>query len=101
MNSSFSFLASLLVELGEYDLTGPTEHMATMRRKVKRVVVHKDYKAPTFENDIAILELEHGIDPKPHIVPICLPQDEMEFVGRTAIVTGWGRLKYGEMKGIG
>ena len=55
-------MASLLVELGEYDLTGPTEHMATMRRKVKRVVVHKDYKAPTFENDIAILELEHDID---------------------------------------
>ena len=26
--------------------------------KVARVVVHKDYKAPTFENDIAILELK-------------------------------------------
>ena len=55
-------MASLLVELGEYDLTGPTEQMSTLRKKVKRVVVHKDYKAPTFENDIAILELESPIE---------------------------------------
>ena len=89
-------MASLLVELGEHDLSGPSEHMATMRRKVKRVVVHKDYKAPTFENDIAILELENKIERKPHIVPICLPEtlDEV-FEGRTGIVTGWGRIKYG------
>lgn len=89
------FLASLLVELGEYDLTGPTEHMATLRRKVKRVVIHKDYKAPTFENDIAILELETDIERKPHVVPICMPKLSDEFVGKTGIVTGWGRLKYG------
>lgn len=83
------------VELGEYDLTGPKEQMATMTRKVKRVVVHRDYKAPTFENDIAILELEKAIDRKPHIVPICMPQLTDEFEGRTGIVSGWGRLKYG------
>lgn len=89
------FLASLLVELGEHDLTGPTELMATTRKKVKRVVVHKDYKAPTFENDIAILELESPIERKPHIVPICLPEISEEFEGRMAIVSGWGRLEYG------
>ena len=61
------FLASLSVELGEHDITGNSEYMATMQRKVKRVVVHKDYKAPTFENDIAILELEKEIVRMPHI----------------------------------
>ncbi len=70
--------------------------MPTMRRKVKRVVVHKDYHAPTFENDIAILELENEIDRQPHIVPICMPKSTEDFEGRTAIVSGWGRLKYGE-----
>ena len=85
-----------MVELGEYDIQGPTEHMATMNRKVKRVVVHKDYHAPTFENDIAILELESPIERKPHIVPICLPKLNEVFEGRTAIVSGWGRLEYGE-----
>ena len=90
------FLASLMVELGEYDRTGNSEFMATMQRKVKRVVVHKDYKAPTFENDIAILELEKEIQRQPHIVPICMPESlNMVFEGKKGIVTGWGRLKYG------
>ena len=70
--------------------------MPTMQRKVKRVVVHKDYHAPTFENDLSILELEHDIERKPHIVPVCLPKLEDEFEGKTAIVSGWGRLKYGK-----
>jgi len=87
-----------MVELGEHDLTGRTEFMATMQRKVKRVVIHKDYHAPTFENDLAILELEHDVDRKPHVVPVCMPTDAMtprDFEGRMAIVSGWGRLEYG------
>ena len=91
------FLASLLVELGEHDISGPHEHMATRQIKVKRVVVHKDYKAPTFENDIAVLELDSAISRQPHIVPICLPETLNEvFEGKTGIVTGWGRLEYGK-----
>ena len=71
--------------------------MSPMTKKVKRVVVHKDYKAPTFENDIAILELESEIVRQPHIVPICLPKtlDEV-FEGEMGIVTGWGRTEYGK-----
>ena len=64
--------------------------------QVKRVVVHKDYKAPTFENDIAILELEEPISRQPHVVPICMPLDDDKFLDRMGIVTGWGRLEYGE-----
>ena len=68
-----------------------------MQRKVKRVVVHKDYKAPTFENDIAILELENAIVRQPHIVPICMPESlQIEFEGKVGIVTGWGRTEYGK-----
>ena len=37
-----------MVELGEHDLTGPSEQMATLKKKVKRVVVHKDYKVRSF-----------------------------------------------------
>ena len=62
------------------------------------MVIHKDYKAPTFENDIAILELEEPIERQPHVVPICMPTDDKdEFLGRMGIVTGWGRLEYGEL----
>ena len=30
----FRFLASLLVELGEYDISGPNEYMSTREKKV-------------------------------------------------------------------
>ena len=34
---------------------------------------------------------------QPHVVPICMPgAGEEEFLGRMGIVTGWGRLEYGE-----
>ena len=64
---------------------------------MKRVVIHKDYKAPTFENDIAILELEEPIERQPHVVPICMPRlDAGDFLDNMGIVTGWGRLEYGK-----
>ena len=50
------------------------KYLTTIYLKVKRVVVHKDYQAPTFENDIAILELENPIERQPHVVPICMPR---------------------------
>ena len=50
------------------------KYLTTIYPKVKRVVVHKDYQAPTFENDIAILELENPIERQPHVVPICMPR---------------------------
>ena len=28
-------------------------------------------------------------------VPICMPPDRVEFTGKMATVSGWGRLKYG------
>ena len=80
----------------------PPYTLHSPRVQVKRVVIHKDYKAPTFENDIAILELESPIERQPHVVPICMPGTdtgtggEEGFLGRMGIVTGWGRLEYGE-----
>ena len=41
--------------MGEHDLSGNYEPMRTVERGVKRVVVHRDYNAKTFENDISVL----------------------------------------------
>jgi secreted trypsin-like serine protease len=68
-----------------------------MEKNVKRVVVHRDYVERTFENDLAILELESPVEFKPYIVPICLPlTSEGDFVGKKAEVTGWGKLSHSE-----
>jgi Trypsin len=110
-----SFLASLVALFGEYDISGELETKRSVTKNVKRVIVHRQYDAATFENDLALLELESPIHYDAHIgkdrfakikdfitddishfaVPICMPPDDKDFTARRATVTGWGRLKYG------
>ncbi|XP_050558266.1 serine protease filzig [Spodoptera frugiperda] len=89
------FLASLVAVFGENDISGDFEPKKPVSRNVRKVIVHRSYDAATFENDLALLELESPIKFDAHIVPICMPPDEADFTGRVATVTGWGRLKYG------
>ncbi|XP_075217848.1 transmembrane serine protease filzig [Lycorma delicatula] len=89
------FLASLVAVFGEYDISGELESKRSVSKNVRRVIVHRQYDAATFENDIALLELDAPIQFDTHIVPICMPRDDEDFTGRMATVTGWGRLKYG------
>nr|CAI5843291.1 unnamed protein product [Callosobruchus analis] len=89
------FLASLVAVFGEFDISGDLESKKPISRNVKRVIVHRQYDAATFENDLALLELEQPVQFDSHIIPICLPRDGDDFTGRMATVTGWGRLKYG------
>lgn len=83
---------------GEYDISGEVESKRSVSKNVKRVIVHRQYDQATFENDIALLELESPVSYDQHIVPICMPDDDDDFTGRMASVTGWGRLKYGKSR---
>ena len=89
------FLANLVAVFGEFDISGEVESKRSVSKNVRRVIVHRQYDAATFENDIALLELDSPIQFDSHIVPICMPEDDEDFTGRMATVTGWGRLKYG------
>ncbi|KAG5680323.1 hypothetical protein PVAND_009835 [Polypedilum vanderplanki] len=89
------FLASLVTVFGEYDISGDLETKRSVSKNVKRVIVHRQYDAATFENDLAILELESPVRYDTHIVPICMPPDGADYTGKVATVSGWGRLKYG------
>lgn len=116
------FLASLVAIFGEYDISGELEKKRSVTKNVKHVVLHGGYNEDTYENDLALLELESPIHYDTHIgmdatmatycngveisfqsliscvafisVPICMPPDSSDFTGRMATVTGWGRLKY-------
>ena len=44
----------------------------------------------TYDYDVALLRLDEPIRYQANIIPICLPQDDSDFVGETAWVTGWG-----------
>ncbi|CAH2084081.1 unnamed protein product [Euphydryas editha] len=88
------FLASLIAVFGENDISKDVEPRRPVTKNVRRVIVHRQYDAATFENDLALLELDSPVQFDAHIVPICMPQDDTDFTGRVATVTGWGRLTY-------
>lgn len=37
---------------------------------------------------------------QPNIIPVCVPDNDENFIGRTAYVTGWGRLYEGVYQSI-
>lgn len=61
------FLASLVAVMGEFDISGDLESKRSVTRNVKRVIVHREYDPATFENDIALLELESVVQFDTHI----------------------------------
>lgn len=96
---------SLVVVVGEYDLSsgasgsgrssterGPNRPLV---RRVKRMIIHRDYNPSNFDNDIALLELEAPFQLQPHVVPICLPDKDEDFGGQIGLVAGWGKLSFG------
>lgn len=86
----------MVAVFGEFDISGELESKRSISKNVRRVIVYRGYNAVTFENDLALLELESPIQFDEHIVPICMPPDGSDFTGKMATVTGWGRLKYSE-----
>ncbi|XP_061841495.2 suppressor of tumorigenicity 14 protein-like [Nerophis lumbriciformis] len=68
----------------------------TARRKVRRIVAHRDYDPLTFHNDVALMELDSDVPLNQHIWPICLPSPTHRFpAGRQAWITGWGATREG------
>lgn len=67
MTNLFSFLASLVAVFGEFDISGDLEKKRSVTKNVKRIVVHREYDAATFENDLALLEMESPIHYDTHI----------------------------------
>ncbi|XP_061694237.1 suppressor of tumorigenicity 14 protein homolog isoform X2 [Syngnathoides biaculeatus] len=80
--------------LGQHDLSRTSEW--TVRRKVTRIVAHRDFDQLTFDNDVALMELESDVPLNQHIWPICLPSPAHGFPdGQEAWITGWGATREG------
>lgn len=63
----------------------------------KRIISHRQYRSDTFENDIALLEVNNHVKLFPknaNINTICLPERGKQFNG-LAFIAGWGRTAEG------
>ncbi|XP_049920397.1 suppressor of tumorigenicity 14 protein homolog [Epinephelus moara] len=68
----------------------------TVRRNVRRIIAHKDYNGFTYDNDIALMELDANVTLNQNIWPICLPSATYDFpAGQDAWITGWGATREG------
>ncbi|XP_048523344.1 serine proteinase stubble isoform X1 [Dendroctonus ponderosae] len=84
--------SDLLLRLGEHDLSNEAEPYLHEERRVQIVASHPQFDPRTFEYDLALLRFYEPVQFQPNIIPVCVPKTDENFVGRTAYVTGWGRL---------
>ncbi|KXJ72580.1 hypothetical protein RP20_CCG017662 [Aedes albopictus] len=82
-------MPELQLRMGELDITSPRGP----RRLVDTVITHPNFDRPTLEYDLALLRFDTPVVFQPNVIPICLPDNNETYIGRTAFVTGWGALK--------
>ncbi|XP_071352984.1 ST14 transmembrane serine protease matriptase a [Trachinotus anak] len=67
-----------------------------VKKNLKQVISHPNYNAYTFDNDIALMELDSPVTYSDYIRPICLPSPQHDFpAGNTVWITGWGATREG------
>ncbi|KAM4628334.1 ST14 transmembrane serine protease matriptase a [Polymixia lowei] len=67
-----------------------------MKRNLKRIISHPNYSDATFDNDIALMELDTPVSYSDYIRPICLPAAQHLFsTGSSVWITGWGATREG------
>ncbi|XP_028265434.1 suppressor of tumorigenicity 14 protein homolog [Parambassis ranga] len=80
--------------LGLYEQSQTNEW--TVKRKVKQIIAHSGYNYLTYDNDIALMELDTAVKLNQNIWPICLPSPTYDFpAGQEAWITGWGAIREG------
>lgn len=89
--------SDLLLRMGEFDLIldSSQEPQGHVNRKVDIVVIHPNFDPKTFEYDLALLKFYEPIEFTSNVIPICTPEADQDLDGKTAWVTGWGRLSEG------
>ncbi|XP_076590307.1 ST14 transmembrane serine protease matriptase a [Chaetodon auriga] len=67
-----------------------------VKKNLKQIIPHPNYNAYTFDNDIALMELDSPVAFSDYIRPICLPAAQHDFpTGSTVWITGWGATREG------
>uniref|UniRef100_A0A8C9MZJ3 Peptidase S1 domain-containing protein n=1 Tax=Serinus canaria TaxID=9135 RepID=A0A8C9MZJ3_SERCA len=78
--------------LGVHNLQKHSRH--TARRRIRRIIVHSEFKRETFENDVAVFELRSAVRYSLYIQPVCLPPAVLVQPlenSSDCYITGWGR----------
>ncbi|XP_053150312.1 transmembrane protease serine 12-like isoform X2 [Hemicordylus capensis] len=62
-----------------------------VKARVSTIIIHSDYDKVTYENDIALFQLEKYIPYSDYIQPICLPKAPLTLTAANhCYISGWG-----------
>ncbi|GIY46273.1 hypothetical protein CEXT_375941 [Caerostris extrusa] len=89
--------SDVLLRLGEYDFRRSDDLHPHVERKIYVLIIHPEFDPITYENDLALLRFQEPVEFQENIIPICLPHNLGDITGELAVVTGWGRLREGEL----
>ncbi|XP_043196552.1 phenoloxidase-activating factor 2-like [Amphibalanus amphitrite] len=83
----------LIVRAGEWDTCNDDELYPHIDIEVASVIQHEGFNAATLYNDVALLQLVHGVEVQQHINTICLPdpQFSVDIHLDECVATGWGK----------
>lgn len=81
---------------GKYNFLVKDEPYGNVTRKLQTVITHPKFKSNETNYDLALLKFDKPVKFQPNILPVCIPEDDFNFVGYSARVTGWGTLYYGK-----
>eukprot|EP00092_Neocalanus_flemingeri_P005011 GFUD01005388.1.p1 GENE.GFUD01005388.1~~GFUD01005388.1.p1 ORF type:complete len:490 (-),score=75.79 GFUD01005388.1:64-1533(-) len=83
--------STITVVLGEHDTATLTESIIPRKvLSVTKIIPHQDYSPTGYSYDIALLKLSEAVDLDVY-TPVCLPNTGDNFIGKIALVYGWGR----------
>ncbi|XP_016375881.1 suppressor of tumorigenicity 14 protein homolog [Sinocyclocheilus rhinocerous] len=72
------------------------EKQKATKKLLKQIIPHKNYNSHTYDNDIALMELDSPVTFSATIRPICLPTATDVFpAGETVTISGWGATREG------
>lgn len=75
-------------------LHAQSETSKSTLKSVKRIISHPQYDHLSYDNDIALMELDSPVTLNQNIWPICLPEPTHDFpAGKAVWITGWGKLR--------
>uniref|UniRef100_A0A8C8SH90 Peptidase S1 domain-containing protein n=1 Tax=Pelusios castaneus TaxID=367368 RepID=A0A8C8SH90_9SAUR len=83
----------LQIVIGLHDTSRPERY--TVKRSVRKIIVHSEFQIETFENDIALFKLSKSVNYNDYIQPICLPFAHMPLTinnQTTCFISGWGSI---------
>jgi len=75
----------LAVLIGEHDLTDSSRIIVN----VAEIFNNPSYNENTYQDDIALLKLETEVDLATY-TPVCIPEYNVNYEGKSAFVYGWG-----------